>query len=77
MHFTQVRKGINAIVSKKNHSSLSCCCSFSGIGLGKENAQILAEKVMAIKKKKDNWINTRVLIIDESKFCLHCSNDSI
>lgn len=59
--------GVESICIVTRNKSLIYLCSFSGIGLGKDNADILAEKVMANKKKRDNWINTRVLIIDESK----------
>jgi len=38
--------------------------SFAGIGLGKEPAEMLLKKVTGFAKKR--WINTQVLIIDES-----------
>ena len=60
--------GMNQCTHVQGELLMIECSSFSGIGLGKEDAQVLAEKVMTNKKKKENWINTRVLIIDESKF---------
>ena len=39
--------------------------SFSGIGLGKENAELLVKKVKKNAKAKSRWLRTRVLIIDE------------
>lgn len=39
--------------------------SFSGIGLGKEDAQALVKKVRRNPKAKNRWLRTKVLIIDE------------
>ena len=39
--------------------------SFSGIGLGKENAQELVRKIKKQQKSKMRWLRTKVLIIDE------------
>jgi len=38
--------------------------SFAGIGLGKESAEMLLKKLGGFVKRR--WINTKVLIIDES-----------
>lgn len=42
--------------------------SFGGIGLGTEKAEELASRVEFNKKASDRWRETRILIIDESKF---------
>ncbi|KAJ6784737.1 hypothetical protein PWT90_08569 [Aphanocladium album] len=39
--------------------------SFSGIGLGKEEANVLVKKVRRNPKAKNRWLKTKVLIIDE------------
>jgi ATP-dependent DNA helicase PIF1 len=39
--------------------------SFSGIGLGKEDAQVLVKKIRRNQKAKNRWLKTKVLIIDE------------
>ncbi|KAK1751874.1 PIF1-like helicase-domain-containing protein [Echria macrotheca] len=39
--------------------------SFSGIGLGKEDAQTLIKKIRRNPKAKTRWLKTRTLIIDE------------
>lgn len=39
--------------------------SFSGIGLGKEDANILVKKIRRNPKAKNRWLKTKVLIIDE------------
>jgi len=39
--------------------------SFSGIGLGKEDAQALVKKIRRNPKAKNRWLKTKVLIIDE------------
>ncbi|KAM3509361.1 hypothetical protein MY11210_006360 [Beauveria gryllotalpidicola] len=39
--------------------------SFSGIGLGKEDASALIKKVRRNMKAKNRWLKTKVLIIDE------------
>ncbi|KAJ3499823.1 hypothetical protein NLG97_g5 [Lecanicillium saksenae] len=39
--------------------------SFSGIGLGKEDASVLVKKVRRNPKAKNRWLKTKVLIIDE------------
>ncbi|KAI8977026.1 hypothetical protein BDF20DRAFT_539716 [Mycotypha africana] len=41
--------------------------SFAGIGIGKEKAEILAQKILFNKAAKDRWWETKILIIDESK----------
>jgi len=42
--------------------------SFSGIGLGVEDASILIQKIRKNKKAASRWLRTSVLIIDESEF---------
>lgn len=39
--------------------------SFSGIGLGKEDAQALVKKIRRNPKAKNRWLRTKCLIIDE------------
>ncbi|KAL8373775.1 hypothetical protein RB599_000815 [Gaeumannomyces hyphopodioides] len=39
--------------------------SFSGIGLGKEDAQTLVKKIRRNAKAKNRWLRTKILIIDE------------
>lgn len=39
--------------------------SFSGIGLGKEDAQTLVKKIRRNPKAKNRWLRTKILIIDE------------
>lgn len=39
--------------------------SFSGIGLGKENAELLIKKIKKNAKAKIRWMRTKVLIVDE------------
>ncbi|KAF7540116.1 hypothetical protein G7Z17_g12265 [Cylindrodendrum hubeiense] len=39
--------------------------SFSGIGLGKEEAPVLIKKIRRNVKAKNRWLKTKVLIIDE------------
>ncbi|ROW14943.1 hypothetical protein VPNG_03363 [Cytospora leucostoma] len=39
--------------------------SFSGIGLGKDDAQTLVKKIRRNPKAKNRWMRTKVLIIDE------------
>ncbi|TQW00378.1 hypothetical protein V2A60_001463 [Cordyceps javanica] len=39
--------------------------SFSGIGLGKDDASVLVKKVRRNPKAKNRWLKTKVLIIDE------------
>lgn len=39
--------------------------SFSGIGLGKEDAQTLVKKIRRNPKAKNRWLRTKTLIIDE------------
>lgn len=42
--------------------------SFGGIGIGKESGAELARKIRYDNRKaRDRWINTKVLVIDESK----------
>lgn len=41
--------------------------SFSGIGLGLEDASLLIQKIRKNKKASGRWMRTKVLIIDESK----------
>lgn len=45
--------------------------SFAGIGLGSEDLEKLKAKVMSNKKASERWIQTKVLIIDESKFSIY------
>lgn len=46
--------------------------SFAGIGIGTDSASDLAGKINSVNRKaKDRWINTKVLIIDESKAQLY------
>lgn len=40
--------------------------SFAGIGLGKEPAEVLANKIKYSKRLFQRWVSTVVLIIDES-----------
>lgn len=39
--------------------------SFAGIGLGRESAEELANKIRKNKKASARWLRTKVLIIDE------------
>jgi len=39
--------------------------SFLGLGLATENINILREKIKKLKRVRNRWINTKVLIIDE------------
>jgi ATP-dependent DNA helicase PIF1 len=39
--------------------------SFSGIGLGREKAEQLADRVRKNKKASSRWMKTKVLVIDE------------
>ncbi len=39
--------------------------SYAGIGLGKESARALSEKIMASRLSSNRWCMTRVLMIDE------------
>ncbi|KAK4455905.1 PIF1-like helicase-domain-containing protein [Podospora aff. communis PSN243] len=39
--------------------------SFSGIGLGKEDAQALVKKIRRNPKAKNRWLKTKILVIDE------------
>ena len=39
--------------------------SWAGIGLAKESASIIADKVINDKRKKKNWMASQILIIDE------------
>ena len=41
--------------------------SFAGIGLGREGAEQLADRVRKNKKASSRWTKTKVLIIDESQ----------
>ena len=41
--------------------------SFAGIGLGREKAEQLADRVRKNKKASSRWMRTKVLIIDESQ----------
>lgn len=41
--------------------------SFAGIGLGKETAQKLAEKIIYSERLRKRWRGTKMLVIDESK----------
>lgn len=46
--------------------------SFAGIGLGREKAEQLADRVRKNNKANTRWARTKVLIIDESSFrCLY------
>jgi ATP-dependent DNA helicase PIF1 len=42
--------------------------SFAGIGLGKEPADELAKNIAKSARKKEKWVQTRVLVIDESSY---------
>jgi len=46
--------------------------SFAGIGLGKESAEVLAQRISKSKFPRKRWLDTSTLIIDESKCCLFC-----
>ena len=39
--------------------------SWAGIGLAKESAGIIADKVVNHKRKKKNWMSVQILIVDE------------
>lgn len=39
--------------------------SFAGIGLGKEDANVLVKKIRRNPKAKNRWLKTKILIIDE------------
>ena len=41
--------------------------SFAGIGLGKESAQVLADRISKSKFPRKRWLDTSTLIIDESE----------
>lgn len=41
--------------------------SFAGIGLGKETAEKLAEKIKYSERLRKRWRGTKILIIDESE----------
>lgn len=40
-------------------------CSFGGVGLAKESAEVLADKVMKSRNARLRWLEAKVLIIDE------------
>lgn len=42
--------------------------SFAGIGLGIDNADVLAKKVSRNKKATARWMRTKTLIIDEGAY---------
>lgn len=44
---------------------LTACMSISGIGLGKENVEVLIAKIVNARKSRRRWQDTKVLIIDE------------
>lgn len=44
--------------------------AFGGVGLGIEEAEVLARKIRSNKKAAARWVRTKVLIIDESALCL-------
>lgn len=57
----------------QSHSGIAACNiggvtihSFAGIGLGREKAEQLADRVRKNKKASSRWMRTKVLIIDES-----------
>ena len=59
-------------IQRQSHLGIAACNiggvtihSFAGIGLGREKAEQLADRVRKNKKASSRWMRTKVLIIDE------------
>lgn len=66
-------------IQRQFHSGIAACNiggvtihSFAGIGLGREKAEQLADRVRKNKKASSRWMRTKVLVIDEGLPCGCC-----
>ena len=65
-------------IQRQSHLGIAACNiggvtihSFAGIGLGREKAEQLADRVRKNKKASSRWMRTKVLIIDEGSLRWH------
>lgn len=66
------------MIQRQFHSGIAACNiggvtihSFAGIGLGREKAEQLADRVRKNKKASSRWMRTKVLIVDEGLLRWH------